>query len=312
MGLRKGRPEDFMIRDRHSNCQSGDRTASQGWLESLQAFLRRLGRHRAAVVAASVVLLYFAAGILAPLLAPYDPLAGDAAERLQGPSRAHLLGTDELGRDLLSRIIHGASTSLAIQGGAVTIGSVLGLILGLVSGYCGGWPDNLIMRLMDVLLAFPGVFLSIVVIAAIGPGTTGVTIAVGVALVPSFARLVRSCAIQIREFQYVEAAHAVGVRHARIITRHILPNSAPPIIVYTTIVLAYILLTASGLSYLGLGVQLPTPEWGAMLSNSRTYLLTAPHATVVPGVAIMIVALALNILGDALREVLDPHMRARL
>jgi peptide/nickel transport system permease protein len=283
----------------------------QAWLARLQTFLKHLGRHRAAVVAAVIILLYLALGILAPVIAPYDPLSGDASERLQGPSPDHLLGTDELGRDILSRIIYGASTSLVIQGGAVAIGLLVGAGLGLIAGYSRGWSDDLIMRLMDVLLAFPGVFLSIVVIAALGPGTSSVLYAVGIALIPSFARLVRSSAIQIRELQYVEAAQAIGAGHLRILARHVLPNSAPPIIVYTTVVLAYILLTASGLSYLGLGVQPPTPEWGAMLSNSRTYLLTAPHATVIPGLAIMIVALAFNILGDGLREALDPHMRAR-
>jgi peptide/nickel transport system permease protein len=256
-----------------------------------------------------IVGLYLILAILAPILTASDPLEGDLAERLQPPSLTHPFGNDELGRDILSRIIFGASTSLLIQVAALTIGLLVGVSLGLIGGYTRGWFDETIMRIMDVLLAFPGVFLAITVIAVLGPGTTNVIYAVGIALIPSFARLTRSAAMACRELEYVMAARTIGAGHFRIILRHILPNSAPPIIVYTTLVLAYILLTASGLSFLGLGVQPPRPEWGAMLSNSRTYLLTAPHAAVIPGIAILIVSLAFNILGDGLRDALDPRMR---
>jgi len=280
--------------------------APQAWL---RFDARRFARRNVLVLAGAIVVLYTVVGIFAPLLAPSGPLAGDSGQRLLPPSIAHLLGTDELGRDILSRVIFGASTSLVIQAGAVAIGLIIGSSLGLIAGYCGGWLDELIMRPMDVLLAFPGVFLAITVIAALGPGTSSVTYAVGIALVPSFARLVRASAMSCREMEYVTAARGAGAGHARILLRHVLPNSAPPLIVYSTLVLAYVLLTASGLGYLGLGVQPPEPEWGAMLSSSRTYLLTAPHATVIPGIAIMIVTTAFNILGDGLRDALDPRMR---
>ena len=270
---------------------------------------RRFGKRNSLILAGAVVVVYVALGVLAPVLVPSGPFAGDSSQRLSPPSAAHLLGTDELGRDILSRIIYGASTSLMIQAGAVAIGLIVGSGLGLIAGYRGGWVDELIMRPMDVLLAFPGVFLAITVIAALGPGTSSVTYAVGIALVPSFARLVRASAISCREMEYVTAARGAGAGHARILLRHVLPNSAPSLIVYSTLVLAYVLLTASGLGYLGLGVQPPAPEWGAMLSNSRTYLLTAPHATVIPGIAIMVVTTAFNILGDGLRDALDPRMR---
>ena len=270
---------------------------------------RRFGRRNALILAGAIVIVYMALGILAPVLAPTGPLAGDSSQRLSPPSAAHLLGTDELGREILTRIIFGASTSLVIQAGAVAIGLIIGSGLGLIAGYRGGWVDELIMRPMDVLLAFPGVFLAITVIAALGPGTSSVTYAVGIALIPSFARLVRATAMSCRELDYVTAAHGAGAGHVRILLRHVLPNCAPSLIVYSTLVLAYVLLTASGLGYLGLGVQPPAPEWGAMLSNSRTYLLTAPHATVIPGIAIMVVTTAFNILGDGLRDALDPRMR---
>ncbi len=279
------------------------------WKAQLQDALRALSRNKTATIAGVIVVIYLLLGLLAPILAPYDPFAGELSERLQPPSSTYLFGTDELGRDILSRILYGASTSLLVQAGVLAISFLIGGGLGIIGGYTRGWFDEVVMRVMDVLLAFPGVFLAITVIAVLGSGTKNVIFAVGIALIPSFARLARSSAISCRELEYVEAARMLGAGHARIILRHILPNSIPPLIVYTTLVLSYILLTASGLSFLGLGIQPPQPEWGAMLSESRTYLLTAPHATVVPGIAILIVSLAFNILGDGLRDALDPRMR---
>ncbi len=271
----------------------------------------RIIHDRSTAIAAGIVILYVLVAILAPVLAPSDPFSGDASFRLQSPSLAHPFGTDELGRDILSRIIYGASMSLRIQLATVVTSLLLGTCLGLIAGYQGGWVDEVITRAMDVLLAFPGIFLSIAIIAAIGRGAASVVVAVGIALVPSFARLVRSSAMTCREQEYVEAARALGAGHGRLICRHIFPNCLTPLIVFTTVNLSVVLLTASGLSYLGLGVQPPEPEWGAMLSNSRTYLLTAPHATVIPGLAIMVVSLSLNVLGDGLRDALDPRARLK-
>ncbi len=275
----------------------------------LGGWLTEARRRSATTMAGAVVVLFVVAALLAPVIAPNDPLAGRASERLRPPSGAHLLGTDELGRDILSRLLFGASMSLRIQAGGVGLALLCGVTLGLLAGYRGGWLDEGIMRAMDVLLAFPGVFLSIAVIAVIGPGALNVTLAVGVALVPSFARLVRASVMAARGMEYVQAAHAIGASDLRIVLRHILPNCGALLIVFTTLNLAVVLLTASGLSYLGLGVQPPEAEWGAMLSNSRSYLLTAPHATVIPGVAIMLVSTALNVLGDGLRDILDPRLR---
>ncbi len=298
---------DLRPTDRGSSPQALART---GRSHGLRKTCTWIVRHKAMALAGAIVLLYLWLGIFAPVLAPSDPLTGESSGRLSPPSQAHLLGTDELGRDILSRIMFGASTSLLIQAGAVVTSLVVGGALGLIAGYASGWLDEAVMRLMDIFLAFPGVFLSIAVIAVLGPGVMSVTWAVGIALIPSFARLMRSSAMTCSELEYVQAARGIGAGPFRILLRHVLPNSLPPMIVYTTLVLAYVLLTASGLSYLGLGVQPPDPEWGAMLSNSRTYLLTAPHATVIPGLAIMIVSLAFNILGDGLRDTLDPRMRS--
>jgi peptide/nickel transport system permease protein len=270
---------------------------------------RRLKRNRAAIVGGIIVLLFVATAILAPWLSPYPPNEGDLTKRLKAPDREHLLGTDPLGRDVLSRVIYGARISLQIQIVAVVIAMFVGTILGMVGGYYGGTFDNLIMRLMDILLAFPGIFLAIAVIAVLGPGLTNLMLAAGVYSIPQFARIVRGSVLSLKEKEFVEAARAVGENDFNILLRYLLPNSMAPIIVQTTLRMATVLLTASGLSFLGLGVQPPTPEWGAMLSNARAYLITAPHVATVPGLAIMLVVMGFNLFGDGLRDSLDPRLR---
>jgi peptide/nickel transport system permease protein len=227
---------------------------------------------------------------------------------LKAPDREHLLGTDPLGRDVLSRVIYGARISLQIQIVAVVIAMFVGTILGMVGGYYGGTFDNLIMRLMDILLAFPGIFLAIAIIAVLGPGLANLMLAAGVYSIPQFARIVRGAVLSLKEKEFVEAARAVGEKDFNILLRYLLPNSMAPIIVQTTLRMATVLLTASGLSFLGLGVQPPTPEWGAMLSNARAYLITAPHVATVPGLAIMLVVMGFNLFGDGLRDSLDPRL----
>lgn len=270
---------------------------------------RRLKRNRAAIAGGVVVTLFVLIALLAPVLAPYPPNEGDLTKRLNPPGREYLLGTDSLGRDQLSRVIYGARISLQIQVVAVAIALVIGTLLGMLGGYYGGKLDNVIMRIMDVLLAFPGIFLAISIIAVLGPGLTNLMLAAGIYSVPQFARIVRGSVISLKEKEFVEAARAVGENDLNILFRYLLPNSMAPIIVQTTLRMATVLLTASGLSFLGLGVQPPTPEWGAMLSNARAYLITAPHVATVPGLAIMLVVMGFNLFGDGLRDSLDPRLR---
>ncbi len=271
--------------------------------------LRRARRSRAAVAGGAIVGIFLLVALLAPLLAPFDPMKGQLRARLQPPSLAHWLGTDELGRDLLSRVLYGARLSVEIQVAAVGFGLLVGTALGLLAGYVGRWVDQLIMRLMDILMAFPGIFLALAIIAALGTGLGNVIIAAGIFLVPQFARVVRASILALREMEFVEAARALGERDLAIVFRYLLPNSLAPIIVQASLRMATVLLTASGLSFLGLGVQPPSPEWGAMLSNARVYMITAPHVATMPGLAIALVVLGFNLLGDGLRDALDPRLR---
>ena len=270
---------------------------------------RRLRRSRAAVVGAGIVTAFVLLGVLAPVLVPFNPIQGDLNDRLQSPNATHWLGTDELGRDLLSRIIFGAWVSLQIQVVAVVLALVVGVMLGLVGGYFGGRVDNVIMRCMDSLLAFPGIFLALGIIAALGPGLFNLMLAAGISSVPQFARIVRASVLSLKEREFVEAALALGSSSGRVMFRHLLPNCLAPIIVQSTLRMATVLLTASGLSFLGLGVQPPMPEWGAMLSNARSYLIVAPHVATIPGLAIMVVVVGFNLFGDGLRDTLDPRLR---
>jgi peptide/nickel transport system permease protein len=270
---------------------------------------RRLRRNRAATVGAGIVVVFVGLAILAPLLVPYNPFQGNLNDRLQSFSSAHWLGTDELGRDLFSRILYGARISLQIQLVAVCLSLVIGVTLGAVGAYWGGQVDNLIMRCMDVLLAFPSIFLALAIIAALGTGLFNLMLAAGISTVPAFARIVRGSILQLKEREFVEAALALGSRGGRILFRHLLPNSLAPIIVQATLRMATVLLTAAGLSFLGLGVQPPTPEWGAMLSNARSYLIVAPRVATIPGLAIMVVVVGFNLFGDGLRDTLDPRLR---
>jgi peptide/nickel transport system permease protein len=270
---------------------------------------RRLRRNRTAVAGAGVVLIFVLLAILAPVLVPYNPIQGNLNDRLQSFSRTHWLGTDELGRDLLSRILYGARVSLQIQIVAVVLALIVGVLLGSLSGYLGGYVDSIIMRCMDILLAFPGIFLALGIIAALGPGLLNLMFAAGISSVPQFARIVRASILSLKEREFIEAALALGSGSNRVMFRHLLPNCLAPIIVQSTLRMATVLLTASGLSFLGLGVQPPMPEWGAMLSNSRSYLIVAPHVATIPGLAIMVVVVGFNLFGDGLRDTLDPRLR---
>ena len=236
-------------------------------------------------------------------------VAQDPVNRLQGPSGSHILGMDELGRDILMRILWGARYSLFMSLLSIGFALVLGGMLGAIAGYFGGVIDNAIMRIMDILLSMPSMLLALTVVAALGTSTFNVVVAVGISFIPTFARVLRSSVLQVKENEYIEAAKAIGANDFRIITKFVIPNSLAPIIVHGTLGVANAILTIASLSFVGLGVQPPTPEWGAMLSSARTYMREAWHITVFPGIAVMLAILSLNLMGDGLRDALDPKLK---
>jgi len=256
-----------------------------------------------------VVVCLLLAAMFAHQLAPYNPIVQNLSIGLQGPSHEHLLGTDEFGRDVLSRIVYG--TRVALQIGVLTavIALAAGVSLGLIAGYFGGWADNLIMRFVDVMLGFPYLLLAMIIVAILGPNLINAMVAVGIVNIPQYARLVRGSVLAVREREYIQACRALGVSDSRIAVRHILPNVAAPIIVQTTLGLGQAIINAAGLSFLGLGAQPPTPEWGAMLASGREFVLRAPWIGTFPGLAIFATVLGFNLLGDGLRDGLDPKLR---
>jgi len=268
----------------------------------------RFKRNRLALAGLVALAAFIASASLAPIISPYDPLKMNLENNLALPSQDYFLGTDELGRDILSRIIHGAQISLIIGLVSVGVAFAIGVPSGAVAAYKGGWSDSLVMRLMDILLSFPPILLAIVVITALGPGLFNAMIAVGISLVPIYARLTRGMVLHFKEQEFVEAARMVGASDIRILFRHIMPNCMAPIIVQSTLNIASAILSAAALGFLGLGAQPPTPEWGAMLSKGRVYLRAAPHISTFPGIAIMLTVLAFNMVGDGLRDALDPRM----
>lgn len=271
--------------------------------------LRRLARNRLAMLGLAIIAIFVALAVLAPWIAPHDPLRSSFAKRLQPPSAEHWLGTDELGRDMFSRLLYGARISLRVGLISVAIGIVIGVPLGAISAYYGGWVDLIVQRVIDVMLAFPGILLAIVLVSTLGVGLENVMIAVGIVSVPVYTRLVRGSALALKRKDFVEAARAAGARDLVIIARHILPNCVAPVIVQSTLQVGSSILWAAGLGFLGLGAQPPTPEWGTILSRGRQYLLVAPHITTATGLSIMLVVLGFNLLGDGLRDALDPRMQ---
>ena len=274
------------------------------WLGAARRFLR----HPGAVIGFLVLAAWVVVAIFAPLVAPYDPSELVARAR-QAPSGQHWLGTDMLGRDVLSRIIYGARISISLGLIAVALGGIPGVFLGLLAGYFGGWVDTVISRFVDALLAFPSILLALVVIAALGPSIQNMMIAVGLATLPDYARLVRGSVLSIRTQPYVEAARLVGNSHLRTMLRHILINANAPIVVLATLQVGSAILIGAGLSFLGLGAQPPTPEWGLMSAEGRQMLQRAWWISTFPGAAILSVVIACNLVGDGLRSALDPKMR---
>jgi ABC-type dipeptide/oligopeptide/nickel transport system permease subunit len=268
---------------------------------------RRFLKHRLAVAGLGLVLGLILLALSARHVAPHDPIRQDLPHALAGPSVEFPLGTDEFGRCILSRILFGARLSLLVGVIATAIGATAGIVAGLAAGY---FPrvDAPVMRCMDVLLAFPSILLAIAVVAALGPSLVNVMIAVGVRSIPSFARLSRSMVLSLKELEFVQGAAALGASHARVLFRHILPNSVSPLLVFSSMQVATAILLAAILSFLGLGVQPPTPEWGKMVSDGRAYLMEAPHVSMFPGLAIFVAVMGFNCLGDGLRDALDPRV----
>jgi peptide/nickel transport system permease protein len=275
---------------------------------------RRLVASNGARVGAAIAIIFILTAILAPLIAPYDPTTDrDLVNRLKPPSWAHPFGTDDLGRDVFVRVVYGSQISLRVGIVAVGIAMIFGTLLGMVAGYVGGKTDTVIMRLMDVMLAFPSTLLAIAIVAMRGPGIFNTMLAVGTVRIPIYARIARSTVLSIKQREYITAAHAVGSPGIRILFAHVLPNSLSPIIVQATLGIATALLDAAALGFLGLGAQPPAPEWGAMLSQGYQQLFNnAAWVVFFPGIAIMLTVLGFNLLGDGLRDALDPQMRGRL
>jgi peptide/nickel transport system permease protein len=272
-----------------------------------RAGFRRFRRHRGAVAGGVIALFFAAVALLAPWLAPHDPEAVRLGANLRPPSWTHPFGTYSLGRDVLSQTMYGARVSLTI--GFVSLGLALagGVPVGALAAWAGGWVDRLTMRVVDVLVSFPTLLLAIIVITVFGPGLVQAMLAIGIAQVPLYARLTRSAVLRVRALDYVTAARAGGAPGGRILWRHVFPNCLSPLIVQSTLLFATAILSAAYLGFLGLGAQPPTPEWGTMLSKARDFLRVAPHVSIFPGVTIMLTVLGLNLLGDGLRDVLDPR-----
>lgn len=271
---------------------------------------RRFRKSKTAML--GLVLLIFVVGIaiFADVIVPYETaVTQNVAERLQGPSAAHLFGTDEVGRDLFARIVHGSRYSLAIGIITTIISMIIGGLLGAVAAYYGGWVDNVIMRITDVVMTVPPILLSLAVVAALGANLRNLLIAITISCVPGIIRMVRSVVLGVVEEDYIEAARSYGASDMRIILKYVIPNALGPIIVTATMNVASMILSASGLSFLGMGVQPPAPEWGALLSDAETYMFTAPHLLYIPGLFIVIAALSFNLAGDGLRDALDPKLK---
>jgi peptide/nickel transport system permease protein len=272
--------------------------------------LRRLRRDRMAMAGIIFLLLVALVSVLAPVLAPRDPIKTNLAQRLVPiGTPGYLLGADELGRDILSRLIWGGRISLLIGFSAVMVAMMLGVMIGLLAGYFGGWVDSLIMRLIDILMAFPAILLAITIVASLGPGLRNAMLAVAIVGIPYYARIVRGNVLSLREQEFIQAARVIGAPNVRIILRHVFPNTLAPLIVAATLDVGWFIMAAAGLSFLGLGAQPPTAEWGVMLSTGRQFIRNAPHLSILPGTAIFLVVLALNFLGDGLRDALDPRLR---
>ena len=270
---------------------------------------RRFRKSKTAMLGLCLLIFVLCIAIFADVITPYENAISQSANRLDGPSAAHIFGTDELGRDLFARIVHGSRYSLLIGVSTSVLALVIGGLLGAIAAYYGGWGDNIIMRLTEVVMTVPPILLSLAVVAALGGSLRNLLIAITISCVPSMLRLVRSVVLGVVDEDYIEAARSYGASDMRIILKYVIPNALGPIIVTTTMNVANMILSAAGLSFLSLGVQPPAPEWGALLSDAKTYMFTAPHLLYIPGIFIVIAALSFNLAGDGLRDALDPKLK---
>jgi peptide/nickel transport system permease protein len=270
---------------------------------------RQLKKNKIAIVALFVIVMVVLVAVFAPLLAPYSYEEQDRTDPFAAPSAKHLLGTDKMGRDVLSRLIYGTSQSMQVGTVSTGIAAIFGIIIGAIAGYYGGWSDNLIMRLLDIYQSIPMFLLCVTLAAVLGPSLRNAIIAIGVSSVPGFARLMRASILSVREMEYVEAAKSINAGSARIIRKHIVPNAIAPLIVSITMGVGSSALAGAGLSFIGLGVQPPIPEWGAMISDARNYMRDHGELALYPGICVMITVLAFNLLGDGLRDALDPRLK---
>lgn len=275
------------------------------WKEAWRSYKKS----KVALIGAGIVIFVVFLAIFGPLLAPQGMNEQDLSQRLLPPSAEHWFGTDDFGRDIFSRIILGARISIAVGFFSVMLSIIVGTFLGIIAGYYGGWLDTIISRIFDILLAFPSILLAIAIVSILGPSLQNALIAIAIINIPNFGRLVRSKVLSVKQEEYIMAARAIGMKNKRILWKHILPNSMTPVIVQGTLAIATAIIEAAALGFLGLGAQAPTPEWGKMLADARIYLLNAPWTIVFPGVAIMITVLGFNLMGDGLRDALDPKMK---
>ncbi|MGG3956240.1 nickel transporter permease [Bhargavaea massiliensis] len=274
----------------------------EGWV--------RFRKNKMALVGSGIVLFFILLAVFAPFIAPYDMNDQQLSMRLQAPSKEHIFGTDDFGRDIFSRVVYGARISLWVGFFSVLGSVVIGSLLGIIAGYYGRWIDAVISRIFDIMLAFPSILLAIGIVAVLGPSLKNALIAIAVINIPNFGRLIRSRVLSIKQEEYITAAKAIGMSDARILFHHILPNSMAPIIVQGTLAIATAIIEAAALGFLGLGAQPPNPEWGKMLADSKAYLTQAPWTMIFPGLAIMLTVLGFNLMGDGLRDALDPRMKS--
>jgi peptide/nickel transport system permease protein len=281
-------------------------------VSEFRRFMRVFLNRKIVMIGLAIIVIFIISAIFAPVLAPYNPNEQNVMNSLRQPGGAHLLGTDALGRDILSRVIYGSRTSLLIGITVVAVSAVVGMGLGLIAGYFGGWAYTIIMRVIDALMAFPMLVLALLIASMLGPGLNNIVIALSVGLIPIYARLMCGQVITVRENDYITAEHSLGSSSLRIMLNHIVPNCLPPLIVLITMMLGSIILAEAGLSFLGIGISATTPTWGSMVNDGRSYLLELPVLSFAPGLAIMLVVFGFNMVGDGLRDALDPRLRGLL
>lgn len=307
---------------RGSESQWGDTMDTEKNINQIQKETRKRNRQQAlriffgrgliVKVCTVVLLLFVLISLLAPLIAPYDPNAQNLLEKLKGPSATHLLGTDFLGRDVLSRLIYGGRVSLSVSLLSGSFAAAVGIFLGLIAGYMGGWIGKIIMGITDVVLSIPGLVFTLIVAAIMGSGVPSLTVAVGIGMIPTYVRMMNGLVLSLRENDYIVASRLVGQQEGRILAKHLLPNTFPSLIVLYTINLGNAIMTESSLSYLGVGINPPTATWGNMVSDAYPYLMTSPWLAIIPGICIIVLIISFNVVGDGLRDALDPRLRGKL